>query len=816
MLFKSRKKNFFNGFVGIAAGIFVIVIFVVIPVITHADPEGDLRALLLARIAFLRAQLAILQAQLTSLQGINQTGVLPGSFRFSSNLTVGSRGLEVIALQTWLISKGFLVLPPGTDKGFFGTLTKNAVAAWQASVNLSPAVGFFGPLSREKLNSILSAPSATAPQTPTNLSVSCSPSVSQIAKGSLVTWNSNISGPGTTHTYNWQGTDSLSGTGPSVPKIYNTTGVKSASLSVDGKPATSCTGTVNVTEGQQPPIIGTGPTPGQWPAQGLSSSPIYAFGYQDQNYTYLTRMRWLVDTGSMSNIPEAISLVNSMPEGRRAFTSLNAHEILNTHNQDNCVGPESAPGGGSTGGTTSGGTGGVGDGGDDSVSEPLAPNPGSGTGTGGTGTGGGSTPTPYHCPWWDHGVDVVRQKFSNFAQAFRAAGGKIDYLILDSEQYLSNWAITSEAQAQAIQNDPRFPALRSQMQGTFNFGPSGINVPNNIFRWGQNATPQPDAKDNYLKWNAFMRGREASYVESAVFNPIRSQFPSVKGSDYEYHYYNQTYQVPDFNGHRVHAYGSGAIIGTHQNTSLYGRLNQISSNPANSPQPGYHYVADAFNAFKYDTNSMRAMRLSSSAPISAWFSERSWAGDSGSPAYYRNSDYYAENILHAGLITKDPDFFILWNRGAVGNVSDDQLFERILAEFNQTAGWSGRQPIVNGLVSWDSNIIYTGSQVGNFKIWRFTPRLNAGQNITQVTTNSGSGDFTAPVVFTTNGKTVTFPQAFVYKPTNPVSVSGAWVIQKASAPGPTLALERRSSFLAAVFEAIGEFFGNLWAAIFGR
>lgn len=72
---------------------------------------------------------------------------------FSTNLTVGSTGNDVVALQTWLVEKGFLTMPAGVAKGYFGQLTKSAVAAYQATVAL-PTTGFFGPMTRAKLGEV--------------------------------------------------------------------------------------------------------------------------------------------------------------------------------------------------------------------------------------------------------------------------------------------------------------------------------------------------------------------------------------------------------------------------------------------------------------------------------------------------------------------------------------------------------------------------------------------------------------------------------------------------------------------------------------
>jgi hypothetical protein len=69
---------------------------------------------------------------------------------FNTNLTIGSRGADVTALQSWLISKGFAIAAGAT--GYFGGQTKAALASYQASKGIVPAVGYFGPLTRAAVN----------------------------------------------------------------------------------------------------------------------------------------------------------------------------------------------------------------------------------------------------------------------------------------------------------------------------------------------------------------------------------------------------------------------------------------------------------------------------------------------------------------------------------------------------------------------------------------------------------------------------------------------------------------------------------------
>ncbi len=76
-------------------------------------------------------------------------------YMFNSNLTVGSTGPDVVALQTRLLAEGY-VIPSLSDgsasKGYFGSQTKTAAMRYQASKGI-PNTGFVGPLTRASLNS---------------------------------------------------------------------------------------------------------------------------------------------------------------------------------------------------------------------------------------------------------------------------------------------------------------------------------------------------------------------------------------------------------------------------------------------------------------------------------------------------------------------------------------------------------------------------------------------------------------------------------------------------------------------------------------
>lgn len=113
-------------------------------------------------VAEIMAAIATLQAQLSSM-----TGGTSGGYVFTSDLTVGSTGGDVDALQSLLVSKGFLTMPAGVAMGYFGNLTKAAVSAWQAASGISPTAGYFGPKSRAAANAMASTGTPTPTPTPT-------------------------------------------------------------------------------------------------------------------------------------------------------------------------------------------------------------------------------------------------------------------------------------------------------------------------------------------------------------------------------------------------------------------------------------------------------------------------------------------------------------------------------------------------------------------------------------------------------------------------------------------------------------------------
>ena len=125
--------------------IFVVAGMLFSPTI-FAQTISDLQA----RIDSLFAEVAKLQKQLES-----------KPCDFTRNLTVGMVGDDIKCLQQYLnaypatqvaaMGAGSL----GNETSYFGSLTRVAVAKWQAANGIFPVVGYFGPISRAKYSSLV-------------------------------------------------------------------------------------------------------------------------------------------------------------------------------------------------------------------------------------------------------------------------------------------------------------------------------------------------------------------------------------------------------------------------------------------------------------------------------------------------------------------------------------------------------------------------------------------------------------------------------------------------------------------------------------
>ncbi len=108
----------------------------------------------------LQAQITALMAQIATLQGGASTPAASATAcTFTRALMVGTSGADVKCLQDALTPTYFK--NAGGSTGTFGPVTAAAVSAWQTANGVSPAAGYFGPVSQAKYAAMMAATPAT-------------------------------------------------------------------------------------------------------------------------------------------------------------------------------------------------------------------------------------------------------------------------------------------------------------------------------------------------------------------------------------------------------------------------------------------------------------------------------------------------------------------------------------------------------------------------------------------------------------------------------------------------------------------------------
>lgn len=125
-----------------------------------------------ATVDELQAQISALLAQITALQSqlSGSQGTATASYSFTRDLTMGSKGDDVKALQQFLNSKGYAVASTGVgsagnESTYFGSLTQAALAKYQAATGITPPAGYFGPKTRAYVASVAASGGSTGGST---------------------------------------------------------------------------------------------------------------------------------------------------------------------------------------------------------------------------------------------------------------------------------------------------------------------------------------------------------------------------------------------------------------------------------------------------------------------------------------------------------------------------------------------------------------------------------------------------------------------------------------------------------------------------
>lgn len=120
----------------------------------------------------LQAQVQALLAQIAAMSGGSSSGgSSAGCYAFTRTHQLGDTGGEVMQIQKFLNSHGAVVSASGAgsvgnESTYFGAKTKAAVAKWQGMNGVSPAAGYWGPITRAKVAMVCAGSTPGIPGVP--------------------------------------------------------------------------------------------------------------------------------------------------------------------------------------------------------------------------------------------------------------------------------------------------------------------------------------------------------------------------------------------------------------------------------------------------------------------------------------------------------------------------------------------------------------------------------------------------------------------------------------------------------------------------
>jgi hypothetical protein len=395
--------------------------------------------------------------------------------------------------------------------------------------------------------------------------------------------------------------------------------------------------------------------------------------------------------------------------------------------------------------------------------------------------------------WWEHGAAEVATLHDQVLGAYKAAGGELDYWVVDDEQAgsMHSWWIAKgpgdecgKAKWTAIQNDKRFPQLLKLLQA-LGFGNPDMSDPHWLHKYmtccGGNLNLH-----HYGAWAAACGYMFAHWIDVGQASIVRKHFPNAGFSEYGLSINGgPDYPSPTSSGFLVNASLPPAAItpgpnqvgipGTMMSPALYMDQGAGLAKILKEKFGTKSYPVSPFNAARQAINAVRSGILGGEAAASDIEMVPYLAYKTYKEQKTNASDDYQEVIMHAAVAGVDR--FLMWNTHAVGD--DNPVVSRSLDELEEIIamkqGTGNRTWVHQGLADWAAGYMLSGTQVGTACLWRFTPQVKADATVK----SAGGSVVMSGMVNTNTGKaeSVMIPTAKVIKPKMLAAPAGLWVLQ---------------------------------------
>jgi hypothetical protein len=341
-------------------------------------------------------------------------------------------------------------------------------------------------------------------------------------------------------------------------------------------------------------------------------------------------------------------------------------------------------------------------------------------------------------PYSEFAINAVRDEWSRWLKDYKAAGGRLDYLIGDAERWgiYKNWEL-NQSQVDGIVNDP---ANKGKAVGPTSMASPFDGIATSEVR-------QFMTSPAYLSWNQAIGKLTAAAMNRAVWEPAVAVFPAVRGSNYDGKLMVEG-PAPDYNGHPQ---TSDNVFGTAASPVAYGWIHQASTawyidakNPTKLSKTGTErFSRSAWSSFVMDIQLGRSCRRNDpTRPLQPWIALQIWEGEpQGTVNYAKDMRYHDEMLRHYALL--GTEVFLWWNTTSafpaplsgstpLSREECARRFNAVVGEINTTTLGVVAKTTTMDAVPFSTDVVTTGARrVDGRWIWRTTarPGFNAVRNI---------------------------------------------------------------------------------------
>ncbi len=390
--------------------------------------------------------------------------------------------------------------------------------------------------------------------------------------------------------------------------------------------------------------------------------------------------------------------------------------------------------------------------------------------------------------YMDKGVDMLVPWFEEFLTEFKAIGGQLDGLILDTEiTDMGSWYLYGDAKEDPllynkIVTDPRYATeVRPLLEERgFPFYENPTEYTPEIYSISRNMTGAKYDEARAI-WDRVMRNRIGYYLDECVCQPLWKYYPDALVSDYQsadragWHKFLSDTGDNSF-GELTASGGNAEKVGNTSNHNVYhsrpsGNFYKDSNGNVVFKNPySYNdaiYGQTAFNMTLWEINQFKNIYASTdNKKLSAWLTSYNYGSK---PLAY--SAYTTEIVYHLGMLNPQPFLGYVVS----SEVPDVEYYDRLdilsqqIHELTRVAGYSDRKPI-EVPANWNDSYLLSGMYANGRNIWRITP------DTTQVTLEGFKVAGSDPT-FSVGGKTITFPGGKIIEDTkiDAVGSCGYWV-----------------------------------------